>query len=362
MLSVRTAAAIVAGLVLATLTACDPGSGRATQPADFLSYLDQSADGIDFSGDTEAKTLAGTDGLLAGPHFRLWFGVVDVDDETPLSGMPGSGGADNGNREAAEGYEFLVLYPKSSTPEAPGYERDPVHPVSAEVVVDGRARPVDELVRESSPRGLVVSVPKGHDATLRVTDEGRTQSFDLREGRRGTDAIPGYYRPDSVTWAATDGSYEGTATCTDALRIGSSALPVSCRADFTVDLNGFAGSLDAWTVGPGWARPGRIWLVLPDVAYSQVQPMISVAGGADFRLDPATTFGLVLPDGTRLAPASPAHVDGASDTFALLFDVPDGFTGGQLVIKPDGQLTLRGRPAGWAQPASAKQVPLSVHS
>jgi hypothetical protein len=47
--------------------------------------------------------------------------------------------------------------------------------------------------------GLVVSVPEGGTATLRVTDEGRTQSYDLRAGERGPDAIAGYYRPQNVT-------------------------------------------------------------------------------------------------------------------------------------------------------------------
>lgn len=112
---------------------------------------------------------------------------------------------------------------------------------------------------------LAVSVRIGGHPVLRVTDAGRTQSLDLVSGRRGPDAIAGYY-PTVAGHATTDSSRYTT------LRLNGAAVAQQDPADRTATLGlGDADiTLEPWVAGLGWAKPGRAWLsVLPLVSYER---------------------------------------------------------------------------------------------
>ncbi|WIV59227.1 hypothetical protein [Amycolatopsis nalaikhensis] len=252
---------------------------------------------------------------------------------------------------AADGQEFLRLSatnPASSDGSAEG--------VTAQVVRDGAAHPV--RLAELETGGLVVSVPKGHTATLQVTDEGRTQSLDLRTGRRGADAIPGYYPKHALTWQRND--YSGS---------GKTAVG-GCRQATTMLMTFGLGetAVEPWGPGLGWARPGRGWLpisyisalapvTLPD--YDSIKDMPPpCAITMDFRWDLTRSVGVQTPEG-EAAPARVFSDNGAGGT--LVYDVPLSLTTATMVVHPAGAYhdeTGHDHPISWTTPPQISRTDL----
>ena len=104
---------------------------------------------------------------------------------------------------------------------------------------------------------LAVVVPAGARPVLKVTDEGRTQSLDLLTGRRGADAIAGYY-------PLRRGEYEQSSSTTTGLRLYGAAVAALTTNErlAAVQLNDLPATLQPWVPGRGWAKAGRAWLVL----------------------------------------------------------------------------------------------------
>jgi hypothetical protein len=259
--------------------------------------------------------------------------------------------------QAANGDEFIAIYAESGAIAQFRTESD--DHVTAVVVVNATARavPKDALAHFD---GLLVSVPKGATATLRVTDDGRTQTYDLRAGKRGPDAISGYYRPQDVNIPSGDAGYTGVGNCPDVPYIMGVTLPCSVRVEFI--FTDFSVSLQPWLPVLGWAKNGRTWLLINNVSYLRDPSPVTIApGGGSFTLEASKSFTVHLPDGTSV-PVVPGTGDFSSTTqpAALAFSVPAGFTQGTLLIHPDGQLIVTGQPDHWTTPPPVERILLTV--
>lgn len=300
-----------------------------------------------------ATAVTPADGAFAGPHFRFQFVAVRVGDTGPKAGSRTS---DTARQHAAAGYQLVAAYTKP--PGQPGWRALDSDSVTGQVVVDGTPRPLpaDALTKGS---GLVVSVPKGRPVILRVTDDGRTQSYDLRAGRRGDDAVAGYYRPQQVT-GLDKLTYDGAAICPPV------SVPylgdLDCGAHITLDstVGVSSASLNPWVPVYGWAAPGRTWLVLSSLLLT-VDPVITIApGGASLTLLDEKSYSMILPGGTTVAAHAAAQDPRFTQETAVAFDLPDGFVTGTLAVHPDGNLTVGGRPGHWTTPAPTVQVTLTL--
>src|SRR5690606_30410457 len=161
------------------------------------------------------RFLAGTDtfpgeGLLLSPHYMVRLERIEVTDVAPEGSTWGPDHASSRPKAAAAGHEFVIVKvdfdwelvrwrPTSGT--APDADH-----VSLSISIGERAQACEEL--PGWGYGLVVSAPEGAEVWLRVTDAGRSQSLNLRDGSRGEDAHEGFYTPAEVTLSPTE--YTGT--------------------------------------------------------------------------------------------------------------------------------------------------------
>ncbi len=338
----RVLAALAA--VVMVLAACThKGIGHA-EPADYV--------GTEFSAPgTGARTVDPHEAQLRGPHFVIQFTSVEITDLTDDLNGP------------APGHEFIAARTDDQQRfpmYVPGSDAD--RP-SAVVVVDGVARKLPEVPQLG---GLIVSVPKGHDAVLQITDEGRTQSLRLRDMTRGPDAIPGYYRPFELSTKGI--SYDETAT--------AAFLRARIAAHAKIDFPESGASLDPWIPGLQWTEPGRVWLTVTGItigsdlhvtnADSLDLPTLAETLRLGYDVDTDTSFGLSFPGGT----AAPVPEQQESTTYfqlnkVLVFDVPDSFAGGTLVVHPAEQLTVGGNGVKtsaitWPKRFPARQYPVTL--
>lgn len=318
--------------------------------ADLVAALTASPDEVVATSSDQVRQLSKAAGTFAGPHFNWQFGLVQVTGTTPESGYSGH------LEQAAPGHEFIAAYAQPGT--TAQFRAEPDDRVTAVVVVNGTARAVPRDVLTNF-KGLLVSVPKGLSATLRVTDDGRTQSYDLRAGKRGPDAIAGYYQRQELNISSNDAGYTGTGTCPDVPYILNVTLPCSVRIEFLLDTDSF--SLQPWLPALGWARNGRTWLLVTNVTYLPDPAPVTIApGGGSFTPEASKTFTVRLPDGTStgVMPQTAATF-GTSQPAALAFSVPAGFTQGTLLVHPDGKLIVTGEPSHWSTPPPVKRIPLT---
>jgi len=183
---------------------------------------------------------------LRGPHFALALaesvGVSEVTDKTALK----FGVVSNHSVRPGAGRELLVARFAPAPLPQPYDGGNPV----AEVVVGTEHRSIKGDVGPGAV--LAVSLPVGAAATLSVTDEGRTQTVDLRTGAV-TGRIDGYA-------ADFSGRISGMGGVIDAPGIGRT--PVSLSLDL---------KLAPFVPEHGWAAPGRAWLT-----YTATASLLSV--------------------------------------------------------------------------------------
>jgi hypothetical protein len=173
---------------------------------------------------------------LRGPHFSIALaesaGVSWVTDQAAAKfGMAGNRGIRPGN-----GRELLVArFGKAPLPVPYGTGGSPV----AEVVVGGERRGLTGDI--NARKVIAVSVPVGASASLSVTDEGRTQSVDLRTGAV-SGRIDGY---------AEDlrGDISGLGGWINAPGVGKTPVMLSLEL-----------KLAPFAPGRGWAAAARAWL------------------------------------------------------------------------------------------------------
>jgi hypothetical protein len=339
---------LAAALVLAA--GCTTAPTPPTRPADYLK---------DFCGfAAPSATVSGRGPFrLTGPHFDLSFTgsqVLTYDDEL---------------YRPAPGHEFLCVSGWTGELGIGSYKMENDDKVSARIVIDGALRPLKDL----PTGGLMLSVPTGHPVALQVTDDGRTQSLDLRTGERGQDAIAGYYRPHDLQVSAAD--YDATA------RVTYHGTQLDVRAQ--LNLSGLGGSVEPWLPSRGWAPAGTAWLVLTGLRVSSGTSLIAkkvTAANvwglfASYWLDQRRSF-TVTPAGGH--PIGPEEIDPpgihAYDMIGLdltpEFSVSDTFAGADLLFHPTGQIYPRqgnwpaggpGVPVTWSQPLPSRTVKLQLH-
>lgn len=284
---------------------------------------------------------AGTDtfpgeGLLLSPHYMVRLERIEVTDVAPEGSTWGPDHASSRPKAAAAGHEFVIVKvdfdwelvrwrPTSGT--AP----DPDH-VSLSISIGEREQAFDELPAWGYE--LIVSAPEGAEVWLRVTDAGRTQSLNLRDGSRGDDAHEGFYTPAEVTLSPTE--YTGTGVVT--------AFGMSRPLE--IEISVYSADLVLWTPALGWLddADGRwLYLTISMIDSDALIPAELNQFPVDLDLDLGRTFTLILPDGTEVAPASPATVDVpahvALNPIPVVFPVTADFQGGTLVVTPEGKMT-----------------------
>lgn len=245
---------------------------------------------------------------LRGPHFALALaesaGVSWVTDKAAVQ----FGTASNRGVRPGAGRELLVARFATAPLPVPYDGGNPV----AEVVVGDEHRSLKGAVNAGSV--IAVSVPVGGAASLSVTDEGRTQSVDLRTG-----AVSG--RIDGYAEELYDG-VSGMGGWINAPGIGKT--PVSLSLEL---------KLAPFVPGRGWAAAGRAWLTytatasLLDVDLSCTIDLSRglTFSGSGFRAAGAGTVSAQPFPGSNAA--SPAHsAEQAIDVPAGVREVSVGFT------------------------------------
>lgn len=344
----------------------DPYPDLPAQAADYVatsSYVP-----LDLEG---AETVS--DGWLMGPHFNITISAVATRPaleatEASVLQFEASG------FKAARAHEFVIVQIDTDAGRPPPW--DPTNAtVTATLVVDGTEQPYDlpggwnqTIGSYTTPTSLLlVSVPRNRDALLKVTDEGVTQTIDLRTGTRGEDAVALFYADHSQTLGTPDYSAAGTAFI--------HPFGVATERPFTVAFD-FADdvwvSLAPWTPAGGWAVPGAAWLTFggfsvtcDGIDYSGAVPSIS------YTMDFPSTFTLTTADGTAI-PAQPSTIEDVEFTFPTVdpypygahFGVPETFDVGTLTVFPSGPMTGLysdgDTPAPWVQPPAPLVIPIDL--
>jgi hypothetical protein len=291
-----------------------------TLPADYLG----NGTGLTQLGDlgvTKIHRYAGGETNLRGPHFSYVFGSSGT--VTKLSAAQAQLVGIKGAVVAAPGHELvLAATPLSNNTESDVREG---RPDKIEMVVNGTAKPFTFDGPALLWHGVVVaSVPTGAHPVLRVTDAGRPQSLDLRTGRRGPDAVAGYYpiragsgdvdSDHAGPWVRLSGP--GAAGLTGQSRLA--AVHVS-DVDYT---------LWPWLPSRGWAPAGKVWLDL-QVSMSYWRPSAGAHGEDTVRIAPssfrlADAGGTIPLSGVAIAPGRDTTLGalGQSATGSFLAQVP----------------------------------------
>ncbi|MDR7276588.1 hypothetical protein [Catenuloplanes atrovinosus] len=185
---------------------------------------------------------------------------------------------------------------------------------------------------------VLVSVPAGAPVLVQLTDDGVTQSIDVRSGERIDDARGVYPRP-----VQEDGfRYAGNGTI--------NGVPVR----FQAFADGY--SLEPWAPGLGWARDGRAWLAVK---------RFRVSGGTadvELTLDPARVISVLGPDGTVHRAGTdriPTSLSSGIIPHGVYVEVPADFRYGVLRFAP-AHLKRGLDPVTWQREPAAADFPIGL--
>jgi len=251
--------------------------------------------------------LTPADAVIIGPEYVTafdWTATVqriDADDAIRM-GLPGAIAAPSGT-------ELFLAHVARPLPRPVG--KAGVLTPATQVVVGGQTRP--SSVRFGRDGVLIVSVPTGAPVLLKMTDKGRTQTLDLRSGKRGSDANPLFYTRYSMkdfdVWTNIQPPEPG--------RIGMSG----------------SLALLPWTEDHGWAPAGKAWLRFEGFLYQ----MLADTDGS-VTLDMSRSITVTV--GGKAYPASAerrllaANLTGTSTPEPLDIAVPVDFRTGTLRLNP----------------------------
>jgi hypothetical protein len=247
---------------------------------------------------------------LRGPHFSIALvesaGVSWVTDQTAAKFRM----ADNRGIRPGNGRELLLArFDAPLLPVPYGTGSNPV----AEVVVGAERRSLTGDV--NARKVIAVSVPVGAPVSLSVTDEGRTQSIDLRTG-----AVSGRidgYAEDLHTRISGMGGWINAP--------GVGRTPVMLSLEL---------KLAPFAPGRGWATAGRAWLTytatasLLDVDFSCTVDLSRglTLSGSGFRAAGAGTVSARPYPGSNPSARPGESAEQAIDVPAGLREVTAGFT------------------------------------
>ncbi|MEV6965576.1 hypothetical protein AB0M47_10695 [Hamadaea sp. NPDC051192] len=251
--------------------------------------------------------LTPADAAIIGPEYAVAFdwtatvSRIDEDDATRM-GLPGA-------IAAPSGAEFFLVHVAQPSPRPVG--KSGALTPATQVVVAGQARPLS--VRFGRNGVLVISAPTGAPVLLKMTDKGRTQTLDLRTGKRGSDANPLFY----TRYAMKDFDVRTNIRPPEPGRIGMSG----------------SLALLPWTEDRGWAPSGKAWLHFEGSLY---QLLADTDGPVTLDLSRSIT---VMAGGKAYpAPAEKRQLSEALNNTptseSLDIEVPVGFRTGVLRLKP----------------------------
>jgi hypothetical protein len=326
---------LTALVVAASLTSCSTDDGAAadapppgTLPADYAGH----APVLNLTeGDLPGmEMIEGGVRVLQGPHFMYAFvGWAVVKGELPpvvCEALNLDGGA-----KPAPGHEFVVLQSHAKWHIPARLDDSGGGPERVELIAGKTTRPspTDLSIIEGA---LVVSVPVGERAALRVTDEGRTQTLDLRTGEREKDAVPGYYPIRRGEFSETPG--DGDHFMVRVSGRGASGIPAGKRF-VGLHLGELEATLQPWVEGRGWAPSGKLWLVA-DFGLT-ASPVPGVNETILWNLKPAG-FRLSGPNGATIAAdGEPVLTDAlSSGAGRLTAAVPESLKSTTLTFTPVG--------------------------
>lgn len=300
-------------LSLGAVAACGPGkpassassasasptpTGPKTVPADYVAVADASDSTL------TSSQVSHKHNFVIGPKFMLeteYSGAVTEIPDTSASLLGLSSAL-----KPAPGHEFLVTTFNSVATYSqtvvkggnlPGGSPSTVEPDEA-VVVDGKVHELSKAVNGSGT--LIVSVPTGHEAYLRLAQGGRTQSVDLRTGQRVSDSLTPYYPYQEMHKGKTADYWDGAA------------FPVAVR----VSLGEVGAELSPFAPKAGWAAKGKAWI------YVDVRVLsICSKNASDCEVTlPRRDFALLLPNGRTVHPAAGQASMTTSGTSDVSFD------------------------------------------
>ncbi|GLY79262.1 hypothetical protein [Actinoallomurus iriomotensis] len=294
---------------------------------------------------------------LVGPHYSLQIDRVAFADRLTQDQAIGfeQQVSDIGPMRAAPGHRFMMLLTARHKVTA-ALENDPMKQVSpdgvrAELRVGGTTLRLpggfSDLAVENT---ILMSVPTAGDPVLAVTDSGRTQSLDLATGKRGADAIAGYY-------PVPKGS-----------GFNASVSGIVGRAPYGLSVSTKEATLQPYLPRAGWAGKGRAWLCLNGDAAAVSPPVGPKAFGYD--LDVGASFTLDLTGGGTArghgqvgaaVAADSASLASLADT-RLYFPVPAGFRSGTLRFHPTGSFRVGGRKVSWTPGRRPGPIHIRLHT
>lgn len=340
----RLAAALLAAALLVTVSGCghhDTGteSKPIPLPADYVATLPS----IDL---TDAEGLAPKWNVtwLNGPHIRANFGG------STASGLK-TDGSWNPARPVAPGHELLLIQGAITFDHAPAASIP-----TLSVLVDGRevGTKIDALHTDHADPRFAVSVPIGKPVALKLTDSGRTETLDLRTGKK-TDAFPGY---DPVVRLTThDRDVLMNADCGP----GDPGTGKPCTLSITMLADSFGARLTPWVPGWGWAPDRKLWAVFPGMKVTaEVQNRKDAQQPQSVeRCVTLTTDGYTI-KAHAVTENDPLFGNGPG----LAFEVPTDFHGGDLVVRADAiaPLDTHGNVIPWPKAVPEQRMHIETSS
>jgi hypothetical protein len=333
----RSLSALAGGVALVLATAACGGGGDDGPPPEAadLVMLYPSASVHAARDVLESVEWPEGQGTLRSPHADVAISELSV------AGAYAPGMSDDEAYGAADGHELLVAtFDMADAGQIP--DQETAAQMSWAVAVGDRTEAIDPV---ASGDTVVVSVPEGDAALLQITDEGRTQSLNLRTGVRGDDAVPGLNEPQPSQQLDHPYTGAGVATVVE----GMGPAPVD------VEVTLARAWRSAWEPTAGWAAPGRAWLVA-EVARASYASDDSYVGTIVIGVGLGEgAFTITGPDGVPTPPAVPVTISGV-DAFPsyLVFDVPEDATTATLTISPgDGGMA-------WVEAPPSGQVAIAL--
>lgn len=356
----RVAAPLVAAALLATAASCASVGGTLTAPAEHTVI-------------TKAKDLrpqkqllsedGDKPGLLIGPHYHLAVAGYTASGEVPEDQARVYGF--DAPMAAPDDSEFFLAIMDGKS-QVRSNEK-----VKAELKVDDKTRPLTRLPGPSE--AIAAVIPAKAEVRLVVTDEEKSQTINLRDGKR-EEQIDGYY---TGLESSDPSDYDSKGKVT----ADAGANYQKEKRTLNIEMKVGVATKSPWIESVGWADDGKVWVSVPisgmttDSVYGFARG--SHEPGVDWTLKERELFSFNPNEGKTVdskgkesfkADQSSTTTDGTYSPFSpdevtLMFQVSDKTTKGELKISPRGKLkavwaNVNGK-CTWDDKPSSKKIDLT---